>query len=137
MKKAFIDTSVFIRFLTKDDPTKFQDCLKFFELVEEGKIRPYISNIVILEIQFVLIRLYKFSKVKVIGDIETLLVLRNLIVIEKTESASALRLYKKYNIKFADCLIATQIPAGAKLLTYDDEFAKLEFLSPATPKEIS
>lgn len=135
VKKVFIDTSVFIRFLTKDDHQKFEQCSQFFELVEEGKIRPYTSNIVILEIQFVLIKVYNFSKAKVLTDIETLLNLRNLILLEKTNTRQALSIYKKHNIKYADCMIATQIPIATKLLTYDEEFSKIDNLTQATPKD--
>lgn len=136
MKKVFIDTSVFIRFLTQDDSEKFEDCFKFFELVEEGKFRAYISNIVILEIQFVLIKVYDFPKAKVLSDIGTLLGLRNLTLVEKTYTPKALSLYKKHNVKYADCLITTQLPTGTKLLTYDGEFSKIENLSLATPKDL-
>ena len=137
MTKAFIDTSVFIRFLTRDDQQKFNDCVRFFELVEEGKIRPYTSNIVILEIQFVLVKLYNFPKDKVLLDIEKLLSLRNLTLIDKTDTIKALALYKKHNIKFADCLIATQVPTSTKLVTYDEEFSKVPMILVATPANFS
>ena len=136
MQKVFIDTSVLIRFFTQDDTQKFDQCVKFFELVEEGKIRPYISNIVILEIQFVLIKVYNFPKSKVLADIDTVLQLRNLQVIEKTDTKKALSLYKRNNIKYADCLITTQVPAKAKLLTYDEEFLKIDSLSIAVPADL-
>jgi len=135
MTKAFIDTSVFIRFLTADDKQKFQECQKFFEDAQEGKIRSYTSNIVILEIQFVLIKLYKFPKDKVLSDINNLLSLRNLIIIERTDTKKALALYKKLNIKYADCLIATQILSGAKIVTYDEEFDKIPEILTAKPQD--
>lgn len=136
MTKIFIDTSVFIRFLTKDDPEKFEDCARLFELVELGKFRPYISNIVILEIQFVLIRLYKFPKSQVLADINNLLTLRNLTIIEKTDTLKALSLYKNYSIKYPDCLIATQAPKGAKMVSYDTEFSKIKTIIQITPDGI-
>ncbi|MBI4037592.1 PIN domain-containing protein [Candidatus Curtissbacteria bacterium] len=136
MGKVFIDTSIFIRFLTQDNPEKFKDCQKFFELTEEGKIRPYTSSIVVLEIQFVLTRLYGFNKIRVLSCILELLRLRNLTLIEKTDTRKALALFKKLNIKYADCLIATQIPTGTKLVTYDEEFKKIPTLSPATPGDL-
>lgn len=136
MTKVLIDTSVYIRFLTEDDPKKFEECVKIFDLIEQGKLRPYITNIIILEIQFVLIGLYKFSKEKVLNDIQALLNARNMVLIEKTETAKALEIYKKHNIKFADCLITTQIPPKAKLVSYDQEFSKIENLAVKTPGEI-
>lgn len=136
MTKVFIDTNVFVRFLTQDDPKKFQECKKFFEFIEKGKIRPYTSNIVILEIQFVLTRQYNVAKKEVLENIDDLLSLRHITLIEKTNTRIALSLYKKYNIKFTDCLIATQIPRGSKLVTYDEEFKKIKGISVSSPEEL-
>ncbi len=134
MTKVFIDSNIFIRYLTQDDPKKALDCIRLFEMIEQGQLRPYTSNIVILEIQFVLIKQYKFLKAGVIEDIRTLLSLRNLTLIEKTDTKAALLLYKKYNIKFGDCLIATQIPKGVKLVSCDKEFQKIG-IAISTPKD--
>lgn len=135
MTKVFIDTNIFIRFLTKDDVEKYNQCLKFFDLVELGKLRPYISNIVILEIQFVLIRLYKFPKDKVLEDISNLLSLRNLTLIEKSNTQEAISIYKKHNIKYPDCLIATQVPVNTRMVSYDADFSKIKTLSVALPED--
>ena len=135
MAKVFVDTSVFIRFLTKDDIEKYEDCREFLGKIEEGQIRPYISNIVVLEIQFVLIRGYKFPKKEVLKDIEEILSLRNLTLIERSDTKKALSLYKKYNIKYPDCLISLQCPEGAKIVTYDEDFAKLPGIHAAKPAD--
>ena len=50
VNKVFLETSFFIRFLTADDEEKFRDCLKLLETIENGKLRPYTSNVVIFEI---------------------------------------------------------------------------------------
>lgn len=135
MHKVFIDTSVFIRFLTQDDKQKAYECEHFFELVEQGKLRPYISNIVILEIQFVLTRLYSFPKNKVLMDIGNLLALRNLTLVEKTDTKKALGLFKKHNIKYADCLIATQVLPGVKLVSYDKDFREIGTVAASIPTD--
>lgn len=135
MNKVFLETSVFIRYLAADDDKKFKDCQKFFELIEKGKIRPYTSNIVILEILFVLTRLYRFAKKEALDAIEKLLDLRNLTLIETTNTKRAIEIFKQHNIKFPDCLIATQVPAGTKLVSYDADFSKIRALSTVTPRE--
>ncbi len=136
MIKVFVETSVFIRFLTADDAQKFQDCVALFEEIEQGQIRPYASNIVILEILFLLTKLYKFPKAKVLSDIGKILNLRNLTIIEKTDTKTALNMFNKFNIKYADCLIAGQVPKTVILLTYDEDFKKLKSLKIAAPAEI-
>src|SRR3989344_1080529 len=136
MVKVFVETSVFLRFLTADDAQKFQDCVALFEKVEQGKIRPYASNVVILEILFLLTKLYKFPKAKVLSDIGKILNLRNLTLIEKTDTKMALNLFNKFNIKYADCLIAGQVPKATILLTYDEDFKKLKNYNIAAPAEV-
>ena len=138
MNKIFLDTSIFIRYFTADDEKKFRDCVKLLKTIEkEGKIRPYTSNIVMLEVLFVLTRVYKFSKKDELDGVQKILNLRNLTLIDKTDTERALKLYKKHNIKYADCLIASQLPSGIKLITYDEEFSKLKALSVSTPTEVA
>lgn len=133
MNKVFVETSIFLRFLTKDDPRKFNECVSFFEFVNSGGVKPYISNVVIQEILFVLTRIYKFSKSRVLQDLDKILKLRNLTLIEVTDTKKALSLYKKHNIKYGDCLIALQIPPDVLLITYDSDFSKIKGLKVATP----
>lgn len=136
MTKVFVETSVLMRFLTADDAQKFQDCQALFEKIEQGQIRPYISNVVILEILFLLTKLYKFPKTKVLVDLYKVLALRNLTLIEKTDTKMALNLFERFNIKYADCLIAAQVPKTTTLLTYDEDFKKLTGLKISTPLEV-
>lgn len=137
MTKVFIETSVFIRFLTADNTSKFNDCLKFFEKIEEGKIRPYTSNIVILEILFLLVKFYKFPKERVLEDIEKILSLRNITLIEKTETKKALSMLKTYNVKnYADCFIALQVPHNTALVSFDHDFTKFKLNKVLTPIDL-
>ncbi len=133
-KRVFIDTSIFIRFLTQDDQVRYRDCLEFFKLVENGVIRPYTSNIVILEIIYVLVSLYKFPKVQVLKAIEAILKLRNL-VIYKTDTIKAIEVFQKFKIKYGDCLIASQI-LNLILISYDTEFTKIDWIKVVEPIDL-
>lgn len=134
--KVFIDTSILIRLFTHDLSDKVEECEKIFEYIKEGKIKPYISNVVYMELIFVLTKQYKFKKDIVIKALEDLLSIRNLTIIEKTNTRQALEFYKKNNMKYGDCLIATQVPKGVTLITYDADFSKTPSLKPQTPAEI-
>lgn len=135
MKRFFIDTSVFLRFLLNDDSKKYEDCTKIFSYIGSGKIMPYISTTVISEILYVLIKTYKFDKKLVLEDINKILKLRNLVVKEKTKLSKALSIFEKNSIKFGDCLIITEIPKGVSLLTYDGEYKKVKTIKSFTPTE--
>ena len=78
-----------------------------------------------MEILFILTRFYRFPQKKVLDAIKKILRLRNLTLIEKTDTPRALRMLAKYKVKYGDCLIATQIPKGVTLVSYDKDFDKL------------
>lgn len=136
MTKIFLDTSVFIRFLTKDDQEKYRDCMQLFTSIEQGKFKPYTSNIVILEIIFVLTRIYRFPKNQALDAIDKLFNLRNLTVLEKTNTIKAIELFRLHSVKYPDCLIATQVPASVALITYDAEFSLLPDVKSLTPSKL-
>lgn len=136
MAKVFLETSFFIRYFTADNKAKFKDCVSLIEIVESGKIRPYTSNIVIFEILFVLTKIYGFAKKESLDAIKKILSLRNITLVETTNTREAIKLFEKYNIKYPDCLISTQAPQGTILVTYDEDFKKIEKLTSADPANI-
>ena len=129
MKKVFVDTNVFLRYLVPEDKNSFEQSKKLFGTIEKGTIIPYISSIIVQEIIYVLSRSYKFSYKEICLKLPLLFALRNLVILEKTDTKKAIDLYLKYNIKFGDCLIATQIPKGVMLCTYDEDFKKIPGLT--------
>ena len=134
--KIFIDTNVFLRFLLKDDHNSYEEVVKLFELVEEGKIKPYASNIVILEIIYVLVKTLKISRTEVLRDIQDLFSMRGLTLVEKTNTKEALKIYKQTGVKYADCLIASQVKPGIQLCTFDQEFLKIKSVKLCIPSDL-
>lgn len=134
--RVFLDSNIFLRYLVPENKTSYSECTAIIQAVENGQLMPYVSNIVIQEITYALGKIYKFNKKKVLSWLTDLLRLRNLVLIEKTETKQSLVLYKKYNVKFGDCLIAAQISKGMILITYDTDFSKLPYLKPHTPTEL-
>lgn len=135
MKKILIDTNVWLRYFLEDSPAQALICQKLFEIVENGKLQPYISNITLFEIAYTLKTYYRLPISKITRILNDSLKTRNLTIIEKTDSKKALALFSKTKIKYADCLIATQIKPGMKLVTYDRDFEKLIPQQSITPSE--
>lgn len=132
----FLDSNVWIRYLMRDKEESYRSCLQLMEIIEQGKIRPYISTIVLLEIYWVLTSYYKIAKSEAQKDIEKICTLRGLVIVEKTNFREAFAMHKKIHVKLSDCLIATQIGKGIVLCTYDTEFKKFPFLTSAEPGDI-
>lgn len=135
MKKIFLDTNIWIRFFARDND-QFEIVKKLLQAIEEGKYAPYTSSIVLLEVSYVLQKNYDVSREKIYECLETIIKLRGTTVINKTSTTRALKMFQQIGMKLGDCLIASQIPKGATLVTYDKEFTKIKGLSIKTPQEI-
>ncbi len=105
-------------------------------MIETGEIRAYTSSFVIAEFLYVLVKQYKYPKIKVVDAALSFLKLRNMTLIESGDTSLALKLYRQYSVKYGDYLIATQVPQNAFLVTYDEGFAKIPGLKPKKPDEI-
>jgi len=134
--KIFIDTNIFLRFFISGNTPQHTETTFLIKEIENGKHRVYTSNVVLIELIYTLSKFYKQNKPSIIKKIDNILAMRNLTVIEKTNSRQAMDLYKKLNIKYTDCLLFTQVPKDVKLVTYDKDFTKLPQLKIAKPKEI-
>ncbi len=126
--RFFIDTNIFIRVLIKDEPAAFDDCITLLEKVKFGKIKAETSPLVLAEVNWVLTRIYNFSKEKVIRVVKGITNLNNLKVKDRTDMLVALELYEDYNVKFIDALIASSWEIQSQKMTvisYDRDFDKL------------
>ena len=133
--RVFLDTNVFLRFLTQDEKIGYEESLRLITKIQSGELTPYTSGIVFLELNYVLTKIYKKKKADVVDAILKLLQIRNLTLVEKVDTKAALDLYKKHDIKLGDCFIASQVPAGVVLVTYDKHFRKIKRFKTLTPAE--
>lgn len=133
MKKFLLDTNVWLRYFLKDEPEQYKWARKIILLTEEGKFLPYISVITFLEIHYLLLKNYDLSFGKWKKVAEAILEVRNLVVVDRTDLVSGLENHFETKIKLADYLIASGLPKGGVLVSWDKDFAKMRgvnFLSP-------
>ncbi len=133
--RLFLDSNIFLRYFVPEQAGMYEECEALFKGVQDGVHQPYISPIVILECSYVLTKVYSFPLKRVAGAIRTMLSLRNLTVIELTDTRKSFTVHQATRTKLSDCLIATQVPQGVTLVTYDRDFAKLP-VKAKTPKEV-
>lgn len=117
----------------KDEPEQYKWARKIILLTEEGKFLPYISVITFLEIHYLLLKNYDLSFGKWKKVAEAILEVRNLVVVDRTDLVSGLENHFETKIKLADYLIASGLPKGGVLVSWDKDFAKMRgvnFLSP-------
>lgn len=134
----FVDTNVFLRVLLKDEEKTFKDCLLFLKEIKDGKVKAVTSNLVLAEINWTLLKFYKFPKEDAIKGLSSILNLRHLKFVDGFNPILAAKFYKDHPIKFIDALIASHREIFNKEMTvvsYDRDFDKLGVLR-IEPKEI-
>ena len=52
--------------------------------------------------------------------------MRGVVIVDKTNLKLALEYLDKYKVKFSDCLIASSVPKGVKIFSYDSDFKKMK-----------
>lgn len=133
--KIFLDSNILLRLYLKDDERQFEYCKKLISEIEQGKFRAYVSGIVFLEISYVLKSVYNIPFEDIVKILKSILEIRGLTIVEKTATKKAFEYYKKYKIKFTDCLIASQLPQNSILVTFDADFSKISGIAVKRPQD--
>lgn len=134
--KVFLDTNFLLRYYLKGNPEQFETCKNLILQIEEGKFKVYTSALVFLEISYVLKSVYKFPLSDIIDVLDSIFTIRGITIIDKTNTKIALQFYKKYEIKFTDCLIASQLPKDIILVSFDEELSKIKDIVVKKPKDL-
>jgi predicted nucleic-acid-binding protein len=139
LKPCVIDTNIFLRTLLNDQPAQTKACVELLTAVKQNKIKGYIPDIALAEIVWTLSSFYKLSKKDVVAALSSIHNLRGLEIIGEYDHLLALATYKRKNVKYIDCLIAS-IPAVAQkkwiIVSYDKEFDQLGVIR-KTPGELN
>ena len=94
MKKNFylIDTNIIIRFLTQDHKELSEKSTEIFKKIEKGEIRAKITESVIAEIVYFIMKIYGKDREFAANIIKKILDLKGIINHDKTRLKKALRL---------------------------------------------
>lgn len=136
MKRIFLDANIWLRLYLADNIEHLNAVKELLAVVETGLLRPYTSTIVFLEVNYVLRSFYKLPVEKTLIYLDKMKGVRNISILETTNLERALTYYRRYKIKFSDCLIAAQVPVGMILTSFDREFERIQEIQVATPQDI-
>lgn len=131
MGSFFVDTNVFLRFLTNDDQAKAKRAEILFRDALRGKIRLATSLLVIAEIVWTLESFYKLERPDIAAKIEKILNTPNLDCPESPLLFMVLDLYVHANIDFVDAYNAFHMKEHGltEILTYDRKhFARVPWV---------
>ena len=136
MDKAFVDTSVILRILVKDDEGKVAAVERLLLSARRSGKRLHVLPVAILEIVWVLEKVYKLDRRSIRELADAILNTGELIVENGDAFRKALAVYEEKNVKFADAVMgAWGIARGLKTVyTYDEkDFRRIGELEVAKP----
>ena len=135
MAMKFVDTNVFLRYLTRDDPSKYEKCRELFRKAVEGEIEIATSEMVIAELVWTLLSYYKVPKGDVIEKVSIIMGTESLFIPEKNIIADALVIYARKNIDYIDAYNAVFMKNQGlqEIYSYDEDFDTIETLQRKTP----
>ena len=131
----FIDTNLFLRYFTRDDEKKAEDVLKLLKRVERNEEQVITSPLVIFETVFTLETYYEVPREEIKNLLQPILNLRGLRLDFQDIFESALELYPRRKISFADAFNACFMQqAGIKeIYSFDEDFDKIEGIKRVIP----
>lgn len=106
MKSCFVDTNLFIRYLTNDDPAKADRVEKLLDDASAGRIKLVTTEMVMTEIVWVLESGYSLKHSDIAPLMRGILATPGLEVINAPLVVRAIELYETVNIDFIDGYIA-------------------------------
>ena len=106
MKTCFVDTNLFMRYLTNDDPVKADNVEKLLAEAAAGKLRLVTAEMVIAEVVWVLESGYGLKNSDISPLVRGILATPGLEVLNAALVARAVELYSSENIDFIDGYIA-------------------------------
>lgn len=135
MKTVFVDTNIFLRYLTADEPANYEKCKELFKKAVDGKIRLLTSDMVIAELIWTLRSFYKVLKAEVIEKISILTNTPNLSIPNSAIIAEALVVYSRKNIDYIDAYNAVFMRHynTGEMYSYDSDFDGIDGINRIEP----
>lgn len=133
----FVDTNIFLRHLTNDDPVKARKCLELFQKAKSNQTQLTTSESVIAEVVYLLSskKVYNLNRQEIVARLRPLLSLPGLKVIHKNVCLRALEIYTAYSIDFEDALSKAHMERQKinNIYSYDTDFDKISGLTRLEP----
>ena len=136
MAELFVDTNVFLRFLTNDDPAKAKRAEALFKSAVEGRAPLTTSLLVMAEMIWTLESFYELEKEDIAEKVLAILNTPNLTCPEARLIRQALDLYAYQNIDFIDAYHAVWLRdrGFSRIVTFDrTHFKRIDWLDIIEP----
>ncbi len=133
----FVDTNVFLSYLTKDDPQKAKRCLELFQQADSKQVELTTSEFVLSEVVYVLSskRLYNLAHDKIRDLLLPIITIPGLKTSHQETLILALELFAQNNFDFEDCLTVAHLRSRglSGIYSYDADFDKFADINRIEP----
>ncbi len=134
----FVDTNIFLRHLTNDDPLRAKACLSLFRKAQHKDIRLTTSESVLAEVIYILSSpklSYHLSPEDIRTRLQLLLALPGLILPHRKVYLRALDIYAAYHLDFEDALSIAHMERQkiSEIYSYDQDFDRTRQLKRLEP----
>lgn len=126
MKNFILDTNIFARLIVKNVSSQLEISQQLFKEIEKGKIKGWVSILVVDELIWVLENYYRIERNLYLPQILNLLALENIFIIEvkKTIIINILREMESTKIDFTD-LYLLETAVDKKIVSFDKDLQKM------------
>ena len=123
----YIDTNVFLRFLTEDRNKVPDGLLDFFKSLKEGNIKVKLLDLVFFQVIFVLKSFYKVEKDRIIEVMREILSFKGIYTKNKKMLERTLELWERHSDDIIDCYIVAnmELENETELYSFDKKISKL------------
>jgi predicted nucleic acid-binding protein len=135
VNREFVDTNVFLRYLTADHPSKYKRCRELFRRAVTGEVILVTSGMVIAELIWTLQSYYKVAKPDIVEKVSIIVALENLEISDKSVIGDALVLFGRKEIDYIDAYNAVLMRREGidGILSYDTDFDLIEDIKRREP----
>ena len=132
---AFVDTNIFLRYLTDDDPEQAPKARRLLNRAERGEVELVTTALTIAEIVWVLESVYELDRALIRAKVIAILGLPGLTVEHHEAILQAIVWYEEKNVDFADAYSAAWMDRRdlEEVYTYDQDFGRFDGLTPRPP----
>lgn len=127
MKIFFLDTNVFLRFILKDNLVLWKKAENYFLQAKEEKIHLIIIPEIILEIEYVLRKVYRIPKLQIYRQLSFISAIPYVEIRNREIISNTINSYIRKNVDLLDLfLFYTAAKENAQVLSFDKDFKKLD-----------
>lgn len=125
-KNVLLDTNIILRYLLDDHPNLSVEASKIFDKIKTGLLKAHVAKYVIIEIVFVLSKIYLIPRKEIVETISDLLKLKYIFVDNREIIYKALDIYDINNISIVDAMLACDARnLNFDLLTFDKKLSAI------------